>query len=635
MPALLASLNHIKSNGLKLQERLDEKTKYIAEALNGYFEQTRTPLKVVRLGSLFRFLHSPDLKFIDLLYYYLLEKGIYICETRNCFLSTAHTDEDVQRIVQAVKESVDEMRDGDFLPSLATHSSTEKVSSDIGQLSSDSSGPHLPGDDARHAAAQAVSNARSCLDQVCRAPLTEAQKEIWTLAQMGEEGARAYNLSTALHFRGPISLTAMRKAVQNIVDRNEALRSTFSSDGDYQSFAASMRVEIPLIDLSDLETHQRELETRAWLEREGQRHFDLAQGPLLSVQLLKLEKGFHILVFTMHHIIGDGWSFGAILRELREIYTAECQKRVTQLPTPRRFSEYAQSQVYKEQSPERASAETYWLNQFAGLLPVLELPTDHPRPALQTYNGAQERMIINGSVCPDLKHLSVKQGCTVFMTLLAGFKVLLYHLTGQNDLIVGTPSAGQVSPDGGYLVGYCVNLLPLRSQILGHQTFAEYLASLKTVLLDAYDYQDYPYGRLLKKLNLQRDPSRPTLVAAIFNLDRAGSKQKFFDLEVDAFPNHNNSSKFELTLDVTDTDAGFVLDCEYNTDLFYRQSARLWMESFETILRTIVKRPEMLIDELCGILREVEQRRRAAEEQVLRQAQPQKLQTSKRKAVRA
>jgi glutamate-1-semialdehyde aminotransferase/acyl carrier protein len=605
MPALWSSLNYIKERGLKLQEELDARTSYVVDELAAYLEKTQTPMRMARLGSLFRFLYPGDQKYIDLFYYHLLEKGIYLSETRNCFLSTAHTNEDLEQIIRIVKESVEEMRAGGFLSGITP---TTTVSA-------------------------AASNGDAERSSDSRVPLTESQKQLWALSHLSDEGARSYNQSVTLKLHGPLNLAAMRSALLQIVDRHEILRTTFSPDGDYQQISPALKINLPLIEFSHLGLQERQKQINEWLSDEAQQTFDFVHGPLLKAVMLELEKDKHILVITTHHIINDGWSFGALLGELKELYGAECKGVSSQLRQPRRFSDYARLKAEEQQDSEMALSEAYWLDQYAGAVPVLELPTDHPRPPLRTFSGVQQRLIMQPSLKDDLKQLSARQNCTLFMLLFGSFKLLLHHLTGQNDLIVGIPSAGQTSTDAGYLIGYCVNLLPIRSRLAGDMAFIDYLSSLKDTMANAYDHQNYPYSKLLKKLNLSHDPGRSPLVEAVFNLDHSGPSPDFHGLRVEVVPNHNHSSKFDITFDVTETETGLFLDCEYNTDLFDRRTTRLWMEHYETILRTIAERPGIRLDEMRALLRTAEQQRQDVEMQELTEAKAKKLSSIKRQVV--
>lgn len=629
MAALRAALQYIREQGTALPERLAEKTTRIAEALNAFFERRRVPLRVIYMGSLFRILHPADVRDIDLLYYHLLEKGVFISETRNCLLSTAHTDEDVEHVIRAFMESTDEMIEGGFLPVLPAERPPGGEDADKAPPApSPAHGPVL-----RAVPAPAALAAASGPDAPARLPLTAGQKQIWALANMDEEGGRAYNQSFALHLRGPLDAGALTDSLRGVVARHEALRATFSTDGDYQEIAPAVGLDIPTIDLADLHAGDREARVAAVLEEVGRESFDLARGPLLRARLLRLGADHHILAVTMHHIVSDGWSMGIILREFEESYAAAREGRAPSLAPPDSFAEYAAAEA--EAAPELEAAGRYWLERLAGPLPVLNLPTDRPRSAVQTYVGAQQYMALDEALHPTLRCLSAARGCTLFMTLLAGFKVLLHHLTDQEDLIVGTPAAGQLTAERLNLVGYCVNLLPLRSRVADEMTFAEYLGALKAVLAGAYDHRQYPYGKLLNRLNLPRAPGRSPLVEVVFNVDRGAASRKFFDLEMEVGLNHNSSSKFDLTMDVTDGDDRLALACEYNTALFSGETARQWMEHYESVLRAAAADPHARLGDVREALREDERRRRGDRHRQLQHSQLKRFQTAKRRTLRA
>jgi glutamate-1-semialdehyde-2,1-aminomutase len=605
MAALRAALTHIKEKGPRLQEELAKKTAYIAETLNSYFQEQQVPLSAIYMGSLFRLLYPSNLRDMDLFFYHLLEKGVFICETRNCLLSTAHTDRDIEHVIRGFKETTEEMLEGGFL-------TRSPEPPDRGDRAGNTVGPNIS-------------------TPLQRAPLTEGQKEIWALTNMGDEGARAYNQSLAVHLRGALNVVDLEATVRQVLARHEALRSTFSPDGDYQEIAPVLEFKLEFDDLSHLSADQRAAEQAHLEAAEVNQNFDLVHGPLLRMRLLKLIAEHHVLLITMHHLICDGWSIGIILSELAELYAAKRQGREAQLSSPHSFIEYANKQYALQQSSEMEDAESYWLSQFSGSLPSLNLPTIYPRLAVQTYAGAQRRRAMNADIHPALKRLGRQQGCTMFMTLLAAFKVLLNHLTHQGDIIVGIPAAGQLNAEAHNLVGYCVNLLPLRSELTAELKFVDYLKSLKQIMADAYDYQYYPYGRLVKKLSVRRDPSRSPLVEAVFNVDQAVSGRKLFDLDMEVKPNHNHSSKFDLTMDVTEGAAELTLDCEFNTNLFSEAKASLWMEQYEALLRVVATNPEVRVGELREALREVEKQNESDRRRQLQEAQLSRFRSAKRR----
>ena len=563
MAAAWAALNHIKNSGPKLQQELSEKTTKLAQTLNSYFEQRQVPIKVVHFGSLFRFIASSPLKFGQLFFYHLLEKGVYVWEGRTFYLSTAHTDADIEHVIRAVKESVVQMQQGELLPP-APILTTLKI------------------------------------------PLTAAQKELWFLAQMGDEVSRAYNESRSIHLRGTGNLLAVRQAVQEIINRHEALRTTFSPEGDNQLIHSTLTIDIPLSDFSTLDKSQREAELSELLVREAQQIFHLEKGPLLNCHIVKLQEDHHLVVLTNHHIVADGWSISILLRELAAIYSAECQGVASQLPQPMKWSEYALWQVEMQQSPEMAKAEVYWLSQFASSVPVLELPTDRPRPAIFSYTGARENLILDSTLYNALKNLSLQRGYTLFTILLTAFITLLQRLTNQQDIVVGIASAGQSAIADEYLVGHCVNLLPIRSQVIGNPSFTDYLSSIQQVLLDAYEYQIYPFIKLIENLKLPRDPSRTPLFTTGFNLDKAQFESKSLKQEFEVAKNSTNATKLDINLNILQTDSELVIELEYNTDLFDTQTIQRWLGYYVTLLEGVVANPEQPLAEL-PILTETQQ----------------------------
>ncbi|MEC4892943.1 MAG: amino acid adenylation domain-containing protein [Oscillatoria sp. PMC 1051.18] len=594
MTAAWASLNYLKEQGGKLQEELTAKTSKLAATLNSYFEEKQLPIQVVYFGSLFRFTYSPTLNWMDLFFYHLLDKGIYALDNRRFFLSTAHTEEDIERFIRAVQESIVEMQVGGFLPS---------SKNDLANKNGDSENSA----NLNTTIAEITSKFESPKSR--NLPLGAAQKEIWFMAQMGEEVSRAYNQSATIHLRGSFNFSAMQKAIQEIVNRHEALRTTFSPEGDHQRIHSTWKVELPLIDFSNLGSSEISRKLSEFLAQEAQQTFDFQTGdsqeeatgeagvatgglPLLRTKIVKLAEQHHLLVLTIHHIIADGWSFGVLQQELAEIYTAECQNLAYNLPQPMQLSDYIHWELQQQNSPEMAKAEAYWTNQFTDRVPVLELPTDRPRPAINRHVGTRQSITLNTSLFQALKSLSVKQKNTFFTTLFASFVTLLHRLSDQEDIVVGITSAGQSTVQGEYLVGHYVNLLPIRSKVSENLTFTEYLNSIKGLLSDAYDRQIYPFINLVKKLNLPRDPSRSPLVTAIFNLDRPLSKSTFAGGEIDFERNPTGATIADIFFDVRQTNEQLLVECEYNSDLFNAETIYRWLKHWQTLLESIVNNPE-------------------------------------------
>jgi hypothetical protein len=607
LAAARAVLRHLHTSGPSLQQELTLRTARLAEEFNAFFEREALPVRVVHCGSLFRFAFARELKFTDLFFYHLIEKGIYIWEGRNCFLSTAHTDADLAHLSRAVEETVAELRAGGFLPE-RTHAAP------IGDRTG-------------------VAPPLEPVECANRLPLTEGQQQVWLAAQMTAQASVAYNESMSLYMRGALDLDALRRAVAQLVARHEALRTVFSPHGDYQEILLDLIVDVPFTDFSLLAEAERAAQTQAWLAQQARTPFDLARGPLCRAGVARLEAQYHVFALTIHHLVMDGWSSGIVLRELKELYAAECEGRAARLPAPESYIDYARRLAAQAQSAETQAAESFWLGQFADAAPTFALPTDRPRPLVQTYNGGRLVGSIDGGVCGALRGVGAQHGCTSFATLLAGFTALLGHLTGQTDLVVGIHSAGQLASGANDLVGYCVNLLPLRSRVDQTLTFGQHLAQVRQQLLAVYKHQTYPIGRLLKHLNPARTGTRASLIAVTFNVERTGSKVEFFGLEVEAGANHNGHAKFDLSVDVVEGADGLRLVFDYNSDLFETTTVRRWLAHYEAVLRAVAAAPQLSLAGLPELLVESDRQQEALRAQEFKQTRAEKLKRAQRRAV--
>ena len=430
-------------------------------------------------------------------------------------------------------------------------------------------------------------------DQV---PLTEAQRQLWILAQLGANGSVAYNQSVTLQLRGPLNPAAMTQAIQQISDRHEALRTKINVQGDGQEILSQVEINCPILDFgTDQATVQQQ--TEQWLKEESEKPFDLSQGSLVRWHLLKLEPELHLLVLTTHHIIADGWSMGVILRELGELYSAKCQGVSAALKTPKQFRELIEWQSQPSQGEELKKQQAYWLATLVNST-VLNLPTDQPRPALPSYQANRQSLILDSQFTEQLKQFSRKQGFTLLMTLLSVYNVLIHRLTGQDDILVGLPASGRALLDSEGMVGYCTHFLPIRSQLVGNPTFADYLKQMRGVLLSAYEHQDYPFALLLNQLNLPRNTSRSPLIDVSFNLEPVISLPKMRGLEVSLLPQKISFTDRDLHLNVTEMEGEALIDCDYNTDLFKDETIGRWLGHFQTLLEAVINDPQQHLREL-------------------------------------
>ena len=447
-----ASLSYLKEQGPALQIELNERTAQFADELNAHFEATGVPIHLNQFSSWFVFKFLGDQPYSGLLFALLRDKGVHVYESSRCFLSTAHSDEDLAFMSRALKEAAAEMQAEGFL-----------FATETGPGGGSQGGEPQTGTPERDLVTVLADGSRQM-------PLTEAQREVWLATIFGDDASMAYNISFSLDFKGKLRHDLLAQAVQQVVQRHEALRTTVSPEGDYQRIANKLTVAVPLHDLSDLGEGAQQAELEAVVEKHTASPFDFVNGPLLRFDLLKLAEEHFVLVSSAHHIVCDGWSIGVVLEEIGALYSASLQDEKTTLGTPMQFREYVAWQRSPEAVEEMAEAESYWLEQFKEPPPLLQLPTDRPRPPLKTYDAQRAQLEVSPDFYRDLKHFSKANGFTLFNVLLTGCEILLYRLSGQGDLTVGMTSAGQTMVDGDHLVGHCVNMLPIRTQLHGAQS---------------------------------------------------------------------------------------------------------------------------------------------------------------------
>jgi iturin family lipopeptide synthetase A len=576
MAAARAVLNHIKDQGPEMYTQLNQRATRLVEALNAYCEEGGVPIQVVQFGSLFRLggpllLQAPDA--LDLLFYHLIEKGIYVWEGRNWFLSTVHTDADLEAVSGAFKQSAAEMREGGFLPETGSRPSAGSASASA----------HSGG----------AGGAEAGRPDSLTLAMTETQKRLWFLSQASDGDSGAYHQSIALQLRGPLRLQAMRNAFQQVADRHEALRTTFDQ-GESQHIRSRIEIDVPLVDFSEWKQPEQEARIERWLQVEGTRPFDLRKGPLLRACLLKLEAEHHLLVITAHHLVTDGWSMGVILKEAGSFYSAECEGKAARLPRPAQFREFVEWQNAESRKAGMDEAEAYWLKQLAGSETVPALPADRPRRPGHSSAGARRHTTLDRSLSAGLTALSVREGCTLFMTLLAAYQVLIHQLTSQEDSVIVMPAAGQSLADSAHLIGDCSNLLPLRTKIGPQASFSSHLVSVKDDLLNGYRSLDCPFANLVSKLNPPQDPSR----WPFFNIDKPLATPKFFELELDFVQFPISQTNFDLSLNFTQLGSELQVAFDYKTDLFDDETVRGWMNHFTELLGILVKNPAIPLSDL-------------------------------------
>jgi amino acid adenylation domain-containing protein len=434
-------------------------------------------------------------------------------------------------------------------------------------------------------------------------PLSFPQQRLWFVDRLAPDSA-TYNMPAVYWMRGPLDPRALAAGLSAIVQRHETLRTRFVEvDGrPWQEVLPPAPLDLPFLDLSGLPAKRCSGELARLGSEEARRPFDLRRAPLLRAALLRLAQDEHALFLTLHHIVSDGWSEDILLHELSVLYTAAREGRPSPLrPLPIQYADFA---VWQRAWPEEVIAEqlAYWTGKLAGLA-NLEVPTDRPRPPVQTFRGGIAELTVPPPLAAALRSLARERHVTHFMLLLAAWQSLFHRITGQTDVAVGSPVANRTRPEVEGLIGFFVNMLPLRAGFDGSPAFAEMLERVRQVALEAYDHADVPFERLVDELRLGRDLSRQPLVQVMFVL-QGGPPQtlRLPGLEVaplDPFDSHGAVAKFDLTLSLTDLgEAGLHGVIEHNSDLFDRTTVARFGEHLVRLLGAVVAEPGVRASEI-------------------------------------
>jgi len=553
-----AVIERLREAGPGLQLRMTERTARLCRMIEANFVAAGVPLRMPCFSAFAMIEHPADLRFVSLLWYHLRARGVHVWENRPIFLTLAHTDEDFDHVVRAFAESVSEMQEAGFLPARSDG---------------------LPGP---------ISTSFPRYDS---SPITEAQREILLAAQMGDDANQAFNESIALEFDGALDRGALEKSVLHILQRHPALRSRFCLETLEQIFD-----EAP----EEFSLTERRGDELAEARRESTGiPFDLERGPLVRWVLVSVAKDRNVLIFSAHHLVCDGWSIGMIVDELSKSYNAIRAGRIPMLPPPMSFADYARDLAVRRTRGEFATDREYWLGVYQALPRDLDLPTDHPRPLVKSFRGSMESHELEPGVVQSLRGRSSELGGTLFSTLLSVCAVLLHRLTGQDDIVIGVPTAGQTVAGCDELVGHCLNLLPLRVNCRSGDVFTKFARDVRENVLNAYEHQGETFGSLLGALNVPRDPSRSPLVSVMFNIDRSGFDGLGFDgLEFRVATNAKQFVNFDLFFNLVDRGSGLEIECEYNTDLFDTATIQRWLRSFEALICGILEAPETKVERL-------------------------------------
>jgi amino acid adenylation domain-containing protein len=437
---------------------------------------------------------------------------------------------------------------------------------------------------------------RKATDTLC---LSVTQEKFWLLQQL-QPDLTAYNELNLLSLQGQLDITILKKSLNKIIKRHEILRTSFQSINEevVQIIAPELKINLPVINLQGLSKPEQDAKVKQIILEYSNQPFNLAELPLFKIVIIQLQAEEYILFLNIHHIIFDGWSSGIFYQELAALYQAFSNGEPSPLPElPIQYADFALWQ--KKSLQDKSHLLNYWKQQLKDAPPILNLPTDYPRPAQQSFRGARATLIIPQNLTDELKYLSQQEGVTLFIVLLAAFKTLLYRYTGQTDLLIGTPVANRTHSQIENLLGCFVNTLVLRTEVSGELSFKELVKRLRETALAAYAHQELPFEQLVKELQPERASSHTPLFQVMFVLQDAPMLAlQLPNLNLAPLMIDNGTAKFDLTLYVEDTKQGLKGFLEYNTDLFHADTINRMLGHLETLLEGIVANPQQSLGEL-------------------------------------
>lgn len=466
-------------------------------------------------------------------------------------------------------------------------------------------------------------------------PLSFAQQRLWFIEQLQPSNA-AYNITSAVRIIGDLNITALESCFNEIIKRHESLRTTFITvEGlPIQVITENLQLSLPVIDLQTLSKSEQETQIQQFINQETLKPFDLSQLPLLRVILLKLSSTEYVVIFTMHHIISDGWSTDVIIRETATLYPAFTEDKPFTLPKlPIQYADFAIWERQWLQGEVLEKLLTYWQKQLHNL-PTLKLPTDYPQSITPTSQGSAQPFKLSPTLSQQIKILSNQQGITLFMTLQAAFATLMHYYSEQNDIVIGTDVANRNQGETEGLIGFFVNQLVLCTKFDGNPSFQELLERVRSVTLNAYAHQDLPFDKLVEAINPERNlHSTPLFQVKLILQNNPTTALNISGLTFQSLVTETKTATFNLLFDIRDTEQGLMGLLKYSTDLFAAKTIARMLKHFETILSQVVNKPTIKINEIKEILARADKQDRLTQEVNYQNSLQQKLGNIRRRSV--
>jgi len=603
-----AALKYLIQEGPALQQRVADKATRLAAQVNALFRKYEVDIELPHFTSQMYLRVKEQAELANLLCFHLRYRGVHILEGFPSYMTDAHSEADVEHLVRAFTESVESMvEDGIFgnRSRLTRGGSPEPK--------------RVPAPAAR--AVEPEPQPRVPAAGLAEFPPADVQREMWIAAQIRPEASAANNGSNVVELIGELNVAALERAIAEVVSRHEALRCTFSQDGAKLIVKPSVPVSVPFHDLSTLSSPDATSRVSQILEADGRQIFDLAHGPLVSFQLIRLSPKNHLLVFTAQMIVCDGWGFKVVLEEISSLYSAFVDGREPALEPVRQMREYQAWQAGERGSAWAKECEDFWLSQFGALPPPFELPSSRPRPPTRSFEAARASLRLSPEFYQNLKRVSRELRNTPFALLLTACETWLHRLSGLDDFVVGVPFAGQGALGLNTLVGQCVHTLPFRVQVDPGASFADQLTKTRKLVLDAQESWNSNLGAIVQKLNLPSDPSRTPLVPVMFNLDPPLSGVRFTGCVSRVTSGPRFYFYYDLGFNLVDEGDTLLVECDYNTNLFDGEVVQNWLNGLQALLEGVVSNPQTPVSRL-PMLSDAERRRLAAESGATRRDLP-------------
>lgn len=548
--AVHATLQYLKAQGPGLQEAVNRRTTRLAGELNGFFEERGVKIHIAHFASQMFIRVQEESELGTLLFYHLRDRGIHVLEGFPSYMTASHTDDDVARIIAAFKDSVLEMQADGILP----------------RPQSEQSAADVPW--------------RRTL------PLTVGQRELWVASQLGDMANCAFNESDSVMIRGALDAQRFTTAVEQVLGGQEAFRYRFDDEGESQWVDPAATFDVPLLDLAKLDDGGRARRLQELFDEQALTPFDLQSGPLVRAHLVRLGEHEHLFVLYCHHIVFDGYSSELLMQQVARVYAGGDDAPAAPDQT-RQLAPYSVYAHRAAQPAESATALAYWRAVYQTLPAPLELPTDRPRQSMRSHRGATLHRALDGELSAALRQTARTLNTTMNVLLFAAFQALVSRLSGQEDIVIGVPVAGQARL-GVDTVGYCVNALPVRADAGFSRPFNDLVRETQRRLFDAFEHQEAALGEIVGALDVPRDPSRLPLVEVIFN-----HSSYFADLALDGcqVSTHENARRavyHDLFFNIVAVEGGLLIDWDYCSDLFDEATIDRWVDHFRELLRGVV-----------------------------------------------